>query len=253
MENVTITSSTFFDECKETKWMSNASFREAVMPYNRTTTVGSLMYLYDKYGRPKTIEEFFNKYTTDTTGDDVVKCGKSNEQIIQWAKDYQKRYVDITKDTSISFDLFYKNMIYRLFGQTIEGRRAENELVDYINSHTNCTATTTAYDIDTAYGADINVVKPDGSSFFIQVKAISYIASNKYDPKIYKSRMQLIDKNKKAKKDLKMNTYYCFYRKNPLGTLEWCLDNNNKMCYTLDGILTRDGNSVFNQYNKKWR
>lgn len=253
METVTITN-TFFDECKETKWMEGWKFKTAYRPFNRTAKVGNMAYLYSKYDRPTTTKEFYEKYISDTTDNvSLEKKGRTEEELIKFAEEYKQNYEAITKDTSIPLDTFYKNLVFHFFTQTITGHQAEEELTKIINEkYDGYTASPVDYILDTKYGIDIEVNGDNGNKFFLQVKPISFIVGKNPSEDLKKDREALIYKRCEALKDYGYNTYYVFYKKKDDGHLEW-LVRNKKITHTLNQILDNNGNSIFTYDNTTWK
>lgn len=251
MEAVTITN-TFFDECKQTKWMEGKDFKYAYRPFNKTDKVGNMAYLYSKYGRPTTTKEFYEKYISDTTSDEPLnQKGRSEEELLKFAEEYKSNYEAITTNTSIPLETFYKNLVFHFFTQTITGHNAEETLTRAINEKfENYTAKAVDYVLDTKYGVDVEVTRNDGHKFYLQVKPISFIIGKNPSKDLKQDREAVIYKRDKTLKELGCETYYVFYRKNN-DKLEW-LKKNNKITSKIKDILDNNGNSVFNYGNYKW-
>lgn len=243
---VTITNS-FFDECEKTKWMYR--FNNCYKPVTRPFTVGNMTYLYYKYGRPKTTAEFYKRYITDLDERETntSKKGRTEEYLWNLAETYRKNC-----DLSIPTEMYFKNLVFRLFTQTINGHHAEEMLMNLFNAKSKTIHLEGAdFLLDTSYGVDL-VGTRDNVTFYIQVKPYSFIASQNPDLSLKKDRIAMIEKRDKALKDYGNETYYVFYRKKDDGNFEW-LTKNSKLTNKLETILDKDGNSIFNHENIKWQ
>ncbi len=248
MRELTI-NDTFFNECEQTKWMSSPNFRSAASPVTRPFTAGNMTYLYYKYNRPKTTKDFYQRYISDLDERETntSKKGRTEEYLWSLAETYRKNC-----DTSIPTETYYKNLVYRLFTQTINGHQAEEAFMNLYNEKSETIHFEGAdFLLDTGYGVDLVGTKGD-LTFYVQIKPYSFIASNSPDWSLHRDRLYMIDKRKKALNDYGNETYYAFYRKREDGSLEWMV-KNNKLANKLEAILDNNGNSIFNHENIKWQ
>lgn len=239
----------FFTECEQTKWMNDWAFKEAYRPFSNPTLVGNMAYLYNKYDRPSTTQEFYERYITDTTVDvPPHERGRSEEDLMNLAEQYKDNYKG---NISYPSDLFYKNLVYHLFAQTINGHQAEEEFMNTINARsTKYKVTPVDYVLDTKYGVDLQVTKGD-ETFYVQIKPISFIAGKNPSKDLRQDRMATYRKREAMLYDYGCNTKYAFYRyKN--GRREWLI-RGGKILSELEDVLDKDGNSLFRYDAVKWK
>lgn len=241
-----------FDEelisnCDNTKWMEGYDYKKAWRPFNRTNKVGNMTYLYNKYGRPTTTLEFYQKYTTDTTETDIpTHHGRTEDELWDIARQYRENYISATRDDYTPIETFYQNTVYHIITQTINGHKAEEEMIRHINANIdNMTATSADYILDTEYGVDV-IAKTPSHELFIQVKPISFIKGKHANKDLWEDRMEAIRKHRLARETFNTETVYAFYQWDYTNThIEW-FTNDGKILQRLNQIMTDDGTSLFN-------
>lgn len=239
----------FFSECEQTDWMEDWNFKKAYRQFNSPTLVGNMSYLYNKYDRPSTTREFYERYISDTTADvPPQERGRSEEELMRFAEQYKNNY-----DSNVSYpvDLFYKNLVYHFFTQTINGHQAEEEFMNTVNARsTTYKVTAVDYMLDTKYGVDLCVTKGD-ETFYVQIKPISFIAGKNPSESLRQDRMSCYRKRKAILDDYGCNTKYAFYRDNN-GHREWLI-RGGKILSELEDVLDKNGNSLYRYDTSKWK
>lgn len=228
-----------WDECISTSWMTS-SCNMGFWKINGRKNIGDLSYLYQKY-QPKDYQDFYDKYTSDTTGDKPEHHGRTEEELRKIAQNY-KLYANSTLDD----DMFFKNLLWHIIVQTYEGHKQEQVLIEYMNQY-ELNASSCNPDMDAVYGTDIEATY-NNKKFYVQVKPITFFYGNN-NQSLLNDRINAIKKYNKTIADYNAITYYVIYEKGKDGEIKWWYNEKGKLFNKLSDLIAPTGITKFNKYN----
>lgn len=195
---------------------------------NSTDNLGCVTYLYKKYNRPETVEDFYNAYTADTSiTEDCRTVGRSEEYLENVTCTLAER-----DNYRFSTEDYYSYILKKLFLDTIKGGQKETELANLIKSKGFQTKEPT-FNEDTKLGIDLFVYKNDKLICIIQCKPHTFFLGNNNNSLI-NDRKRAIDKEKKCEEIYKVPVFYCIYNKN---TGIWKRNDKGRMCWKLNTLI----------------
>lgn len=196
---------------------------------NSTDNLGCVTYLYKKYNRPETVEDFYNAYTADTSTtstQDIRTYGRSEEYLENVSSTLAER-----DNYRFKSEDYFSYILKKLFLDTIKGGKKETELANLLKSKGYIIKEPSFYE-DTKLGIDMFVYKKDNLICIIQVKPHTFFIGDK-NQSLIKDRQRAIYKEKKCKEQFKVPVFYCIYDKKG----NWLRNENNKMCWNLNTLI----------------
>ena len=204
---------------------------------NNTTNFGTMSYLYQKYGKPKTVEEFYEKYTEDAPldiEDDIKKHGRSAWWLGQMMNKLE--YKDKCRRDSNFYKIY---VIKKLFYDTIQGMEKEEEIKNMVENNTNFKLKKTDSKADVSMGVDFWLYNENGKVAAIQVKPHSFFKGNHNDGLI-EDRLKAKRNEEKIEEKYGIPTYFIVYEKDG----SWKARKNGKHCFKYSDFLTNKGLTI---------
>ena len=196
---------------------------------NSTYNLGCVTYLYKKYNRPNTVDEFYNAYTADTSiTEDRRTVGRSEEYLKNVSTTLAQR-----DNYSLDLKDYFSYIIKKLFYDTINGAKKETELAEIVKSK-GYTIKEPNFREDTEFGIDLFVYKDNKLLCILQAKPHTFFLGNN-NASLINDRKRALEKEKKCKETYKVPVFYCIYNKN---TGEWVRKSNGKLCWLLNTLIT---------------
>lgn len=196
---------------------------------NSTYNFGCMTYLYKKYNNPKTVQEFFNKYISDTISQDNRQCGRNYNHIINKAKTLASK-----DNFTYSMDEYIDFIIKKLFIDTFNGCQKEVELKELIEKK-GFTTKQPSLDDDLQLGIDLFAYKDGKLKFLIQTKPITFFLGNR-NLGLINDRVLALQKQALAEETYKVKVIYCIYNKD-----KWIKNNNGGIGFKLERLIENDG------------
>lgn len=196
---------------------------------NSTYNLGCVTYLYKKYNRPDTVDEFYNAYTADTSiTEDCRTVGRSEEYLKNVSSTLAQR-----DNYSLDLKDYFSYIIKKLFYDTINGAKKETELAEIVKSK-GYTIKEPNFREDTEFGIDLFVYKDNRLLCILQAKPNTFFLGNN-NASLINDRKRALEKETKCKETYKVPVFYCIYNKN---TGKWIRKNNGKLCWLLNTLIT---------------
>ena len=190
--------------------------------YSGKPSVGAMVWLCDKW-KPNSYEDFFNMYITKYNGNDRIYRGRSLEELEEIAINWQKDCVDYGKPLSEYFDAIILHTVV----ETFVGVDFEKKAVQALESTNRYIAERGTDEEDSAMNIDYKVFNLDHKLlYFIQVKPISFIVSDKSHT--FKDRVNAFEKHKKGNEMYPGVPYY--YLIYDAYTNKWVVNPNKNRC-----------------------
>lgn len=196
---------------------------------NSTQNLGCVTYLYKKYNRPETVEEFYNAYTADTatsSTQDLRTYGRSEEYLENVTNTLAEN-----DGNRFEFEDYFSYILKKLFYDTINGAKKETELANLLKSKGYIIKDPTFYE-DTKLGVDMFVYKDGKLLFIIQVKPHTFFIGDR-NQSLINDRRKALDKEKKCKERFRVPVFYCIYDKQG----KWLRNDKGRMCWKLDTLI----------------
>lgn len=203
--------------------------------------------------QPKDYYDFYVKYTEDgdrtkDNREENLDCGRSEEEIVEVAKLYQK----LCNDNTYPLSEYIMNIYHHVIVETFNGQMREQSVGLYLNKN-GYTFEKPTKDEDSRLGIDFKVYKDNNLKFALQVKPITFLKSNS-NVGLVKTRFDTFRKIDYVKQNYNVNTYYMFYKVNDNGDILFG-KSNGKFTHNLSSLVdTSNGYSYngepFDEYNK---
>lgn len=200
---------------------------------NSTKKCGCMTWLYKKYGRPLTVQEFYDSYINDIQSSEMDSrtFGRTQEQLLKIAIEL------MTKDNG-RFELNdYLSYIYKkLFYDTIIGCKKEKQIKEYIESKGFKTKEP-SFEDDIKLGVDLFAFRDNELKCIIQSKPNTFFLGNS-NKSLINDRKKALSKQDKAKDKYGVPTYYIIYNKN---TGEFIKNDIGTLAFRLTDLINQDG------------
>lgn len=205
------------------KLRQNQTVKKAWQKINNTKIWGCASCLYESYGQPETVCEFYHNYIKD---DEHKKLLKHYTTVLYNADGGKERK-----------SIYFYFIIYHLFTETLIGCQREQRIMQMLSDIG--FEVNNAEDEDDIYNGIDFIICKDNRNYAIQVKPISFFLGNKNEGLI-KDRINAFNKEKNTWLKYNIPTYYIIYNgdeivKNP----------NGKYCNKLADLINQDGTTKY--------
>lgn len=160
---------------RNTHFYLDKIYKNNYAPRNK---IGSCTFLFNEL-KPISYQDFFDKYTNFIQGNDKKYRGRSIEEIIIMAKDYQekaiKKYPDNEFIQKMTFEDFFDLLVLHIIIETYDGHIAENYFKKMYEEK-GFDVTEPNENDDAKMGIDF-IVKTNEKTHFIQVKPRTFATS----------------------------------------------------------------------------
>lgn len=239
---------TFFEECKNTRWMTR-SHNMIWKTLNQRESVGDMSYLFWKYN-PKDYKDFWDKYTSDINilNTDLKHSGRSVSYLLDLAKTYKER----SGNTSTPLPTYFKNIVWHIIVQTYDGLNREREFMEYIKKY-GYTCDKVEGDIDAGYGIDLELKKNGNHFAYLQIKPMSFCLGNS-NAALREDRKLAFSKREKVRKEFGKEVWMIIYKKDEsTGEVKWHFNENGVMVNSFEHFISPEGYSNFSNTKGEWR
>lgn len=204
------------------KWNDDRYGKHWQRKYSGKPSVGAMVFLCDKW-KPSSYEDFYNMYITRYEGTDNVHRGRSLEELENIAINWQKDVGDYETPLSEYFDV----VILHTVVETFVGNDFENKAIKAMLDTNNFIVERSTDEEDSAMSIDFKVFNLEHKLlYFIQVKPISFITSDKLHT--FKDRINAFEKHKKGNEMYPGIPYY--YLVYDAYTNKWVVNPNKNRC-----------------------
>lgn len=219
-----------FEACKEIE-QQYSTLKDYWYGLNSTTNMGTMTYLYKKYGCPATYQQFYDSYVSDITGKDPKTYGRSEEYLMKQAQILSNRV-----NNEVSVEKCFEYIIKKLIIDTLDGSQKELQIKDYLISKGYSVKEPNYYQ-DTTEGIDKFVYKGDKLACIIQIKPNTFFIGNN-NWSLCNDRIRAIKKEQICLNKYKVPVYYFIYRKTE-GT--WIYNEKKKLGHKLTDLIDKYG------------
>lgn len=220
----------------KSKWNDDKYGEPWQKKYAGKPSVGAMVWLCDNW-KPKSYEDFFNRYITDYHGDDRLHRGRSPEEIEEIAVNWQKDVKDFDTPLSEYFDAIILHTVV----ETYVGTDFEKKAVKCLSEH-GWAAVHGTDEEDSSMNIDYKIYDKDGVlRYFLQVKPLSFVVGNRNHT--FRDRVNAFEKHEIGNKKYPGVPYYYLiydgYRN------KWIYNPNENRClFKYEELVRKNGNPL---------
>lgn len=205
--------------------------------YRGKNYIGCTSYLFKKYGKPKSGEEFFAKYIEDTQSNNLSNRGRGLEELYKVIREFHKKAVQY--DNTITEEDCYHFFVKKIAFDTVAGLYKEEELKQRFREKGFYTKESTS-DQDINEGIDFLVYTDNECTnlkALIQVKPYSFFCGN-YKEDLLQDRRNLYAKSYSSAQKYKVPFAVCVYNNH---TNKWMKDTKGNTCIRVSNLINKEG------------
>lgn len=223
----------------KSKWNNDLYGKPWQRKYAGKPSVGAMVYLCDTW-KPNSYEEFFEQYTTRFGDSDRLHCGRSPEEIEEIAIKWR----DAVKDYDTPLSEYFDAIILHTVVETYVGADFEKKAVKCLEEH-GFDAVHGTDDEDSAMNIDYKIYKDGELKYFLQVKPISFIVSDRQHT--FNDRLNAFEKHDMGNKKYPGIQYYYLiydgYRN------KWIYNPEKKRClFKYEELVRKNGLPLRSKY-----
>jgi hypothetical protein len=209
--------------------------------YSGKPSVGAMVYLCEKW-KPTSYEDFYNMYISRCEGIDNLHRGRSLEELEEIAINWQSDVKDFETPLSEYFDAIILHTVV----ETYVGADFENKAIKAMLDTKKYIIERSSDEEDSAMSIDFKVFNLDRKLlYFIQVKPISFITSNKLHT--LKDRVNAFEKHKKGNEAYPGIPYY--YLVYDAFTNKWVVNPKKNRClFEYSELVKSNGDPLRSKY-----